>query len=98
MALALWRCCGVSMRGGDVLIAQNGFLFLGNDHVQVIDKLTGQYLPSQEKIVDGVEMLARMETAARVQGGQFLFAMAPNKHSIHSEFLPEGHGTRLTAK
>ncbi|MCY4333676.1 MAG: hypothetical protein OXC60_03275 [Litoreibacter sp.] len=86
------------MRGGDVLIAQNGFLFLGNDHVQVIDKLTGQYLPSQEKIVDGVEMLARMETAARVQGGQFLFAMAPNKHSIHSEFLPEGHGTRLTAK
>jgi len=40
LALTLWRCCDRSIREASVVIGKNGFLFLGNDFDQVIDKIT----------------------------------------------------------
>ena len=88
-ALALWRCCERSIRHGDVLIGKSGYLFLGNDHDNVIGQITGAQRPSQIDIKNWTENVSKLAAYSEGLGASFVFVLAPNKHTIYSEFLPK---------
>ncbi|MCY4179944.1 MAG: hypothetical protein OXC60_15945 [Litoreibacter sp.] len=90
LALRLWHCCEISLREGDVVVGQNGFLFLGNDHDRVIDKITGRFQPTDREVENWAAMIGQLANTAEQRRAAFMFALAPNKHGVHSEHLPDG--------
>jgi alginate O-acetyltransferase complex protein AlgJ len=89
-ALALWRCCERSINPRNVIIGKSGYLFLGNKHEEVVDKTTGSYDLSQASMETWAADLAQLSSLVEASGASFVFSVAPNKHTIYSEFLPEG--------
>ena len=87
-ALALWRCCDRSAHRGDVLIGKSGYLFLGNDHDTVIANITGAQHPSQIAVETWAQNVRHLASYSQSLGPLFVFALAPNKHTVYSEFLP----------
>ncbi|MEM6595566.1 MAG: hypothetical protein AAF672_12325 [Pseudomonadota bacterium] len=88
-ALTLWRCCETSLHEGDVVVGKNGFLFLGNDHDRVIDKIRGDFNPAQSAIESWAENIEALQETVTQSGAAFAFALAPNKHGVHRQALPE---------
>jgi alginate O-acetyltransferase complex protein AlgJ len=89
LALKLWRCCDRSLRPGDTLVGKNGYLFLGNDHNSVIDKTTGRFQPAQETIETWIGNLENLANYVEKIDASFVFILAPNKHSIYPDYLPQ---------
>jgi alginate O-acetyltransferase complex protein AlgJ len=89
-SLALWRCCERSTRPGKVIIGKSGYLFLGNKHEDVVDKTTGSYTISETAAEAWSASLAQIASLVETSGASFVFSVAPNKHTIYPEFLPDG--------
>lgn len=68
---------------------KNGYLFLDNDMNRVIDQTEGRLSLSLEKIEAWKnEYYSRYDYCKR-NGIRYFFFVAPNKHSIYPEYLPE---------
>ena len=89
LAMELWRCCELSLRPGETLIGQNGYLFLGNNYDSVIEETTGRYPPEQETIEAWTESLQNLSNYVESIDASFVFVLAPNKHSIYPDYLPQ---------
>ena len=50
LAYLLMNCCNWSLRPGKVQIGSDGYLFLGNDYADVLDKNTGLVRPSLNRV------------------------------------------------
>lgn len=89
IALALWFCCDLSLQPDNTLIGESGYLFLGNSHDAVIDKTIGRFQPTQEKIDAWTKSLQDLSKYVESTDGSFVFVLAPNKHSIYPNYLPQ---------
>ena len=90
VALALWRCCERSVHPRDVIVGKSGYLFLGNKHENVVDKITGSYTLSETTIESWAADLENLSSLVQSSGASFVFSVAPNKHTIYPEYLPKG--------
>lgn len=79
---------GVSSRPNKVVVGENGWLFTGNDWGRVIDHFRGLTEPSLQTIDDIERYFIEMQKIALRQDTPLIVAIAPNKHTIHSEHLP----------
>lgn len=82
-----------------IIIGKEDFLFLGNSFNNIINKSTGSYRPSFDEINNWTNKLKDLQNWYENRGIKFIIAIAPNKHSIYNEKLPNGlqyNGLTLT--
>jgi len=77
-----------SMVQDKVIVGKDGFLFLGNDFNKVLDKTKGVLRPSKKEIDQWSDKLKNLQNWYENQGIKFVIVIAPNKHSIYREKLP----------
>ncbi len=73
----------------DVIVGKEGFFFLGNKHNKLIYKTLDIYPYSDSQINMWGESLLDLQQWYESKGIQFIFVIAPNKHSIYGEYLPD---------
>ncbi|MFX0546378.1 alginate O-acetyltransferase AlgX-related protein [Roseovarius sp. S1116L3] len=73
-----------------VQIGREGYLFLGNEGNRVMAKTAGTWPVPGGLIEAQASALARLQSRVTDTGAQFTAVIAPNKHSIYPEMLPEG--------
>lgn len=79
---------GASIKPGQVIIGKDQWLFLGNDYADSIDQYTGKNKPKEAEIYLKLSILRQMDKVAKQNKIPFLVAIAPDKHEIYSEYLP----------
>ncbi len=85
----LYYRLGVSSRPERVVVGENGWLFAGNEWTHVIDHFRGLTGPSVQTINDLERYFAQMQKTALEKNIPLIVAVAPNKHTVHSEHLPK---------
>jgi alginate O-acetyltransferase complex protein AlgJ len=80
---------GMSNFSEKVVIGKNGFLFLGNAHDRVIDQVRGKKKFSKKKLSDWQKAFQQKKEYLLKKGIPLYIAIAPNKHSIYPEYLPD---------
>lgn len=73
-----------------VLKGKEGFLFLCNDSNDVIGQITGKRPLTSEGLAAWKNALEQRQEHARKHGYIYRFVIAPNKHCVYSQYLPEG--------
>ena len=75
------------------LIGQNEWIFLGNDYSHVIDKHWQENYPLDsyefQSVINEINLL---KNTAEASGGRFVLFLAPDKHNIYCEELPQWLG------
>jgi len=71
-----------------VIIGKDGFLFLGNKYSQILDKTQGVYKYHDKDIDKWTNKLQNIQTYYEERGIKFAIVIAPNKHSVYKEKLP----------
>ena len=69
----------------DVIVGKDGWLY----YTPTVSDITGVRTASDTDILHMVRVLQLMQNYADANGAQFMFACAPDKGSIYSEYLPE---------
>lgn len=87
----LMQTFGMSTWPEKVVVGDDGFLFLGNRFNDVLDRTSGRYRPDGDAITAWAAQVDRFRTMVTSDGADFLFVLAPNKHSVYPEFLPPDH-------
>jgi len=77
-----------SLEQESVIAGKDGFLFLGNKYNNVLHKTNGVYRPSEKEIEEWTKKLKDLQTWYEERGIKFVIVIAPNKHSIYPEKLP----------
>jgi len=67
---------------------KDGFLFLGNSHNNFIEKIEGKITPNSDKSYLAWRLLP-LAHYFQEQGTKVIFVMAPAKHSVYFDKLPE---------
>ncbi|RUR19433.1 alginate O-acetyltransferase [Legionella sp. km535] len=80
---------GTSIKPGQALLGKDDWLFLGNDFSATIDQYTGKNQPTEEEIYTQLSILKHMSKIASQYSVPFLVALAPDKHEIYPEYLPD---------
>ncbi len=88
LAYVLMSCCQMSMRPDRVRVGQDGYLFLGDQHSDVMSKTSGDVQASAEAVDAAVAWFAQFRQITLAAGAAPVIAIAPNKHSVYSEKLP----------
>ncbi|MGQ3889238.1 alginate O-acetyltransferase AlgX-related protein [Legionella sp. CNM-1927-20] len=78
----------VSSKPKETIIGKNGWLFLGNFYNSTLDQYGGKKLPTSEEITSTINAIKRMYTVAQRNNIPFLVTIAPDKHNIYPEYLP----------
>ncbi|MFX0543027.1 alginate O-acetyltransferase AlgX-related protein [Roseovarius sp. S4756] len=81
---------GRSLFPDRVEIGREGYLFLGDESNGVMAKTAGTWPVPDGLIEAQASALARLQSRVSDTGAQFTAVIAPNKHSIYPEMLPEG--------
>jgi hypothetical protein len=72
-----------------VIVGKDGFLFLGNKYNSVAHQTTGVVRPSEGAVERWSDRLKYLQQWYEKRGIKFLLVIAPNKHSIYREKLPD---------
>ena len=83
---------GVSGYYEKVVIGKNGWLYLGDFYKKGLSRgrNVASVTTSDEHIQQWLDSMSARKTWLQSQGIAMIFAIAPNKHSIYPEYLPEG--------
>jgi len=84
-----YKVFNVSRNKRDVVVGVDNFLFLGNRHGSVIDKTRGAYKYNLTDIHNWTDKLKKIQLWYENRGIKFVIVMAPNKHSVYKEKLPD---------
>lgn len=71
-----------------VITGKDDFLFLGNKYKNVLHKTNGIYRPSDKEIDEWTNKLRDLQSWYEDRGIKFVLVIAPNKHTIYREKLP----------
>ena len=85
----IYKLFNRSMVQNKVISGKDDFLFLGNDYANVLHKTNGTYPISEEIISHWSNNLKELQEFYESQGIKFLFVIAPNKHTVYREKLPD---------
>ena len=82
---------GITGNFEKVVIGKKGWMFLGNQYSQVLNKTRGLKIPlvANQNIEKTIHALKQRQDWLASKGIKTLFAIAPNKHSIYKENLPD---------
>ncbi len=83
------KVCKFSFNKKKVIIGKKDYLFLGNDYARVIDKCRGTFYYKVDEIDTWTEKLKQMQQWYERRGIKFIMVIAPNKHTVYKEYLPE---------
>lgn len=84
----VYKLFNISLKYEQVISGKDGFLFLGNKYDAVLHKTNGNYRPSTEEIKNWTKKLKDLQSWYENKGIKFIIVIAPNKHSIYKEKLP----------
>ena len=84
----IYKLFNRSMNQAQVIAGKDDFLFLGNNYDNVLHKTNGIYKPTNEEINNWTNKLKDLQKWYEDRGIKFVIAIAPNKHSIYKEKLP----------
>ena len=73
----------------NVIAGKDGYFFLGNYDSNVLDVITGKYKADEQKINEFCQKLLGLQSWYESVGIEFLLVLAPNKHSIYKDKLPD---------
>jgi alginate O-acetyltransferase complex protein AlgJ len=81
---------GISGNLADVVVGKQGWLFLGNAHSNIVNKMRGVPLPETREayILSYINTMLNIQTRLAERGIPMLFVIAPNKYSIYPEYAP----------
>lgn len=85
---SIYKLFNRSMNQSQVITGKDDFLFLGNNYVNVLNKTNGLYRPSANEIDIWTNKLKDLQKWYEYRGIKFVIVIAPNKHSIYKEKLP----------
>ena len=85
---AVYNIFNISLEPSNVVAGKDGFLFLGNKHSNIIHHTNGTYDITEEMAIDWVKRLKELQHSIESRGVKFVFVIAPNKHTIYNEKLP----------
>lgn len=77
-----------SMNPEQVITGRDGFLFLGNQYNNILHKTNGVFRPDNSEVKDWADKLKDLQNWYEERGIKFVIVIAPNKHSIYKEKLP----------
>jgi alginate O-acetyltransferase complex protein AlgJ len=81
---------GFSGNKGKVLVGKNRWLFLGDDYENGMARGRGIRNVSPSRITEWVGSMKARQSWLAEKGIGLVFVVAPNKHSVYPEYLPEG--------
>lgn len=84
----IYKLFNYSMNKEQVIIGKDDFLFLGNNYDNVLHKTNGTYRPDIKEVNQWTDKLKNLQKWYEDRGIKFVIAIAPNKHSIYKENLP----------
>ncbi|MGM0642109.1 MAG: alginate O-acetyltransferase AlgX-related protein [Thermotogota bacterium] len=84
----VYKFFNVSLVDDKVVAGKDNFLFLGNAFNNVLDKTIGKFRPDKAKIDDWTDKLKTLQNWYEDRGIKFVIVIAPNKHSIYKDKLP----------
>jgi hypothetical protein len=85
----IYKTLHLSLNSAQVVAGKEHFLFLGNNFAGVIDKTTGAMLYKKQDIDRWVSQVQKLQNWYEDQGMAFVIVIAPNKHTVYSDKLPD---------
>jgi hypothetical protein len=85
----VYKFFNISLVDKKVIAGKDNFLFLGNAFNNVLDKTSGKFRPDRAEIDNWTDKLKTLQKWYEDKGIKFVIAIAPNKHSIYKEKLPD---------
>lgn len=76
---------GISSNKGNVILGDNGWMFLGDNYNSVFKKSLSTYTAPIKLIADNDKFLNQLEVISKENNANFEFIVFPNKHSIYGE-------------
>ena len=77
-----------SLEQDSVIIGKDGFLFLGNKYGEILHIAQGIYPYNKKDIDNWTNQLKNVQNWYKKRGIKFVVVIAPNKHSIYKDKLP----------
>jgi hypothetical protein len=71
-----------------VVVGTDGWLYLGNRYNQIVDQATGASVFSDEQLKGFGTSLQQRQRYLGERGVPFVFAVAPNGHTVYADHLP----------
>lgn len=71
-----------------VLLGKQNWLFLNNDYQQLIKQHQGKYVMTTNEIRLWQKYFIKIQNYLQQQNIEFILVIAPEKHTVYSEFLP----------
>lgn len=84
-----YKTFNISLNEAQVITGKDNFFFLGNSHVNIIDKTKGTFQYTNKEIDIWTTKLKKLQDWYEKQGIEFIIVIAPNKHTIYSDKLPD---------
>lgn len=84
-----YKILKISLKKEEVIVGKDNFLFLGNFYHNIIDKMQGEYPYTFDEINTWTNKLKNIQTWYEDRGVKFVIVIAPSKHTIYNEKLPE---------
>lgn len=85
---SVYKIFNKSLEQDKVISGKNKFLFLGNNYENVLHKTNGIFKANQEDLEKYAKQLQDLQNWYKKQNIKLIIALAPNKHSVYKENLP----------
>jgi hypothetical protein len=85
----VYKTLHLSLNSAQVVAGKENFLFLGNSFAGVIDKTTGELQYKKQDIDRWTTEVKKLQDWYENQGMAFVIVIAPNKHTVYSNKLPD---------
>lgn len=79
----------ISPLKGTVVVGKDGFLFLGNNYTNIINRTKGTFPYTQEDIDQWTDKLKSLQDWYESKNIKFVLTIVPNKHTIYNDKLPD---------
>jgi alginate O-acetyltransferase complex protein AlgJ len=84
-----YKAFNISMNEGHVIAGKDDFLFLGKGHAGIIEKTKGTFPYQLQEIDVWTAKLKELQDWYEEMGIEFILIVAPNKHTVYSDKLPD---------
>jgi len=85
----IYKTFNFSLNEHQVIAGKDNYFFLGNGFARIIDKMEGTFPYGDRDIEVWSEKLQKLQEWYEKQGIEFIIVIAPNKHTIYNDKLPE---------
>jgi alginate O-acetyltransferase complex protein AlgJ len=81
---SFYKLFNISLESNSVVVGDDGFLFLGNRHANVLHKSQGLFDFNKADVAIWTDKLKSIQQWYESRGIQFVLVIAPNKHTVYN--------------